>query len=155
MPVSLSLDLVNTLDIHVSQMTGFLQDARYDYLMEEYELDSTQCLLWWEISQLLAEILQSYDFEEVSFDEANFGLEIKKILAIKAKKFTYVIQLLQQHDVLHDNLKIGKVIKEAMDDIEAIYQSIEKDLSKLLTSQKKIQSMVEEDYEIEEIEDED
>ncbi len=153
MSVFLSLDLVNNLDIHVSQMTGFLKDSRYDYLMEEYEIDSTQCLLWWEISQLLGEILQSNDAEEITFEEADFGLEIKRILATKAKKFMYTIQLLEQNDVLHDNLKTGKSIKEAIEDIEAIYQSIEKDLNKVLSNQKQIQEMVEEDYEIEEIED--
>ena len=153
MSVSLSLDLVNNLDIHVSQMTGFLKDSRYDYLMEEYEIDSTQCLLWWEISQLLATILESYDFEEISFNEEELGLEVKKILAIRAKKFIHIVQLLEQSKSLHDNSKVGKIIKESVEDIEAIYQSIEKDLNKLLASRKEIQEMVEEDYEIEEIED--
>ncbi len=142
MSLSLTLDLANTLDIQVSQMTGLLQDPRYEQIVQEYELDTNQCQLWWEISQILSEILANHEYDDLELSHFKFGLEIKRVLAAHPDKYSYVKQLLEQYGILHHNAYIGKVIIETMEDIQMIYNSIAKELQKLMASQTEIQDIV-------------
>ncbi len=143
MAIAITLELANNIDIQVSQMTGLLRDPQYAQVLQSYDLDANQCLLWWEISQLLSDILAQYDYEDVELKNAALGLEVKKLLAENPKKFTYIAHLLNQYKILHHNPSIGRVIQETIEDIGNVYRSISQELQKILASQKEIQAMVE------------
>ena len=142
MSIQITIELANSLDIHVSQMIGLLQNPQYRSLVNEYELDTTQCMLWWEISQMLAVILSENDYEDLELNHLQFGLAIKQVLAENLMKYTYVKYLLDQYDALDKNALVGKIVKETMEDIEIIYSSIQKDLAEVFSTQKEIQKMV-------------
>ena len=82
MATTLTLELLQELDIQVGRMMGLLKDPRYTRIVEEYELDSTQCFLWWDVSKLLSHIMANNDYEEMALSDEKFGLEIKKVLEI-------------------------------------------------------------------------
>lgn len=141
MATSLTIDSLHQLDIQVGRMIGLLKDPKYTKLMKEYELDSAQCDLWWEVVQLLTLIMDKYDYEDLVLDNHDLGLETKKILA-ESEKFIYLGQLLEQYDILHSNLAVGKIVEETMEDIGIIYRSVAKELASILASQKEIQKIV-------------
>lgn len=141
MATSLTIDSLHKLDIQVGRMIGLLKDPKYTKLMKEYELDSAQCDLWWEIVQLLTLIMDKNDYEDLLLDNHDLGLETKKVLA-ESDKFFYLKQLFAQYDILHSNTAVGKIVEETVEDIGIIYKSVAAELASILSSQKEIQNIV-------------
>ena len=143
MDFELTVELLQDLDIKVARLTGLLKEPQYYNLLSAYELDTMQCVLWMEVSQVLAYILDANEYEDIVFYEDQLGLEVKKMLAAKPDKFEYIKQLLIQYDILHLNAQVGRIIKESVEDIEIIYTSIHRELKSIMASQDDIRKMVE------------
>ena len=43
---------------------------------------------------------------------------------------------------MHINFEVGKIICEMIEDIQVIYKSVEKELSKIMTTQKDIERLI-------------
>lgn len=143
MNVSLTPELAENLNIQVSQMSGLLQDSRYRLVMEQYQIDADQCMLWWEVSRIVEAILGQHAYDDLDITMIQLGFEIKQVLADNPRKYPYISQLLIQYDILHDNRQVGQIIYETIEDIQIIYESIAKILKTVLSSQQEIKEMIE------------
>ena len=139
----LDVELMQNLDIQVGRMMGLLKDPRYQKLTDDYSLDIVQCMLWMDITQILSNILDQNGYEDLRLPTEVLGLEAKKILAASDHSLAYIKALLQQYDILHENEEVGRVICETVDDIRNTYKLVEKELSKILSSQEDIQRWIE------------
>lgn len=139
--ITLTLELLEKLDIQTSRLLGLTKDDRYQEFIIEYGINSMQCKLWLDISRILAHILDRNDYEEITCNYDDFGLMAKKIMASLDQKFMHLKQLLSQCDVLHDNFEIGKILHESIEDIQDIYKSVEKDVSKMLSNPDEIKDL--------------
>lgn len=142
MSVLLTPELAENLNIHVSQITGLLQDSRYRPFLEQYQIDADQCMLWWEVSRMIEAILGQHDYEDLDLRMEQVGLEVKQILADNPRKYPYITQLLIQYNILHDNSQVGQIVWETTEDIQIIYDSLSKVLKQVFASQQQIQEMV-------------
>lgn len=137
----LNLETVENLDITIARLLGIIENPAYKEIVEEYELDLTQCRLWYDVVSILNYIMELYDYEDLSMSIESLGVTVKKILAEKSDKFLYLAMLLDNQGVLSDNMAIGKTILEVIEDIQLIYRDIKKEFKGIFASQQDISRM--------------
>lgn len=140
--VNLSLELVQDLDIRIGRLVGLIKNPSYTTLVEEYELDTVQCLLWWDMAQMLSYVLAADNYEEAQYSYSLLGEQAKLVMAEVEDKFYHLKQLLLQYEILNNNEEVGKILAESLEDIRVIYDDIEGELDEILSSQEDIERLV-------------
>lgn len=139
--ISLTMDIVQELDVKGGRLLAIIKDRTYRDLIAEYELDLTQSLLWYDVVQVINAIMDIYEYEDIEISRECLGKVVKKILQQKDAKFPFLKAMVDQTD---DDEYVGTIVWEMVEDLENIYDSIQKDMKKILTTQRDIDRIVEE-----------
>lgn len=148
----LTLESVQNLDVQSGRLVGITQEPIYGQLAQAYELDLAQCFLWLDVVRIFNQVMDAYDYEDTKITHQEMGSVVKKILNGENGKFPFLKEFLIGNDLLEETGKLGMTIIEISEDISVIYQDIQQDLQKILSTQdeidqiidKKIQQMIEE-----------
>lgn len=139
---SLTLEAVQDLDIKSARLTGITNDPIYKELVGIYKLDLAQCFLWLDVTHLFDQLMDAYDYEDLKISEEEFAAAVQKILQEKQKKFPFLWELLNHHNLLQTPSRLTVVLKEMSEDIQMVYKDIQEDLKEILASQDEISRLV-------------
>lgn len=136
--VSLTVELAQNLDIKGGRLYGIMTDPHYQDVVKEYDLDANQSLLWFDVVQILNSIMELYEYENVELSRPSLGKVVRRVM--KQGKFPYLKTLITQ-DL--DDETAGTIYWEIIEDIQLLYDSIQKE-KKIFITQEEINRIVEE-----------
>lgn len=139
---TLELEAIQDLDIKSGRLAGITQNPLYGPIVEKYALDLAQCFLWLDSVRLLSYVMEEYDFEDTSITLEELGLTGKKVWEERQRKFPFLTEFMNAAALLNEPLQLGTTIKEIVEDINLVYEDLQRELQEIFPDQDQITRLV-------------